>query len=146
MSSFIGRLTSEPNPHEIGKRLIQFGTGAYRKCPICEGDITGSHAYYGIYDPECCTIYIRPCDCRLGRFVGVPQWLKDANLVIEYHAHDDMGIDEVTTEQLLEDGVITVDDLTPEYWQAYNERQEANGQLRLPLDDTGVNHDLPTND
>jgi hypothetical protein len=131
--AFIARLTSEPDPHEIGKRLILFGNGTYRQCPICTGEITGSHAYYGIYDPECCTIYIRPCDCRLGRFVGVPQWLKDANLVIEYH-HDDDSVNEPDVYDLLDMGIVPSDP-TPEYWQAYNQRQEAAGQLRLPLQD-----------
>lgn len=138
--NFVARLSS---PQERMNHVGGFADGSYRQCPVCGGNVDYVDAYYSGYEPSLCTLYVRPCDCRLGMWEGVPQWLRDTNKVIA-HYPDDNDLYEPTIEDLIADGHEV--ELTEDYWREYNAAQEAAGQLRLPLqDDTQpiADDDLP---
>ena len=60
---------------EFIKRFMLFTTGEYRQCPACERAIESVTMYQGI---EAMSMYLHPCNHRMGSYNGIPEWMADA--------------------------------------------------------------------
>jgi len=129
-SNWIGQLIQGKDAAQYLNNIAQFATGAARQCPNCGDNISGVHAIQNI---ETIVLYGLPCNCRLGHWDSVPQWIRDDLEIIESDiTQGDEPSDEEIIEMMREMGIEI--SMTLEEWQAYCQQQEASGQLRLPLD------------
>jgi hypothetical protein len=67
---------------EYINRMTQFSSGESRNCPTCNAPVEGVKIYEKI-DPETFSLYVQPCNCRLGLWSAVPAWIRENNLPIE---------------------------------------------------------------
>ncbi len=67
---------------EYISRMTDFSLGDSKKCPMCGELITGARLYAKI-EPDTYSLYVLPCDHRLGLWGGVPEWMKADGLPIE---------------------------------------------------------------
>ena len=63
------------------KALNAFGSGESRNCPMCQVPVEGIRLYEKI-EPEMYSLYVEPCNHRLGLWSGAPDWVKTAGLSI----------------------------------------------------------------
>lgn len=94
------------------KKIAAFSSGESRVCPMCGEPVTGATLYAKI-EPEVFSLYVRPCDCRLGLWGKAPDWITDVQIIpLE---------DEITFTPEDESGEVCFDP----------ETQERAGQKRL---------------
>lgn len=60
--------------------LASFGAGKSRTCPTC-GVAIEHIMMYGKSEPDTYSLYIQPCNHRIGLWQDAPQWAKDAGIV-----------------------------------------------------------------
>lgn len=74
-----------PNPSEsqdtnaLVKRYDQFGRGEIHNCPICDTPVKEIHLYEK-WEPEMFSLYVLPCNHRLGLWSAAPEWTKAENI------------------------------------------------------------------
>lgn len=58
-----------------------FASGEHRHCPQCDAPVEGV-TLYAKSEPEMFSLYVRPCDHRLGLWSAAPKWIAEAGLPI----------------------------------------------------------------
>jgi hypothetical protein len=112
----MGDLTPEENNSvkEYIRKLAAFSSGESKTCPMCGESVTGA-TLYEKWEPELFSLYVRPCNHRLGLWGKAPDWIADVEIVpVDNDASEDYPDDETGGDVL-------------DY-----EAQERAGQLRLP--------------
>lgn len=80
-------LTPEQDSEEM-KQFIKetirksnaFWTGESKTCPTCDEPVTAAKLYAKI-EPEVFSLYVLPCNHRLGLWAGAPEWITDVEIV-----------------------------------------------------------------
>ena len=62
--------------------VAAFSSGTDRTCPYCHTPIAGVRKYMKI-EPDVFSLYVLPCEHRLGLWGDVPLWVYEAGLTIE---------------------------------------------------------------
>lgn len=68
--------------NEYVRKSNAFGDGTDRHCPVCGGEV-GSIRLYEKIEPEMFSLYVLPCDPRLGLWSRAPAWVEEAGIPIE---------------------------------------------------------------
>ena len=78
-------LTPEEKERELKiadyiRKSNAFWTGESKTCPTCGEPVTAAKLYAKI-EPEVFSLYVLPCDHRLGLWAGAPAWITDVEIV-----------------------------------------------------------------
>lgn len=66
---------------EYIRKSYAFSSGASRECPQCGEPVTGAKLYAKI-EPEVFSLYVLPCNHRLGLCAGAPAWIPSENVEV----------------------------------------------------------------
>lgn len=78
--------------NEYLSRLVAFSDGTSRRCPVCDGPIEQFDLYEKI-EPQTYSLYIRPCNHRLGLWSGVPEWANEVEVFVHVITLQDQDTD-----------------------------------------------------
>lgn len=62
------------------KKMNDFSSGAQKACPVCGEPVTGATIYEKL-EPEIFSLYVQPCNHRLGLWSKVPAWIEQVEVV-----------------------------------------------------------------
>lgn len=76
-------------------KINDFASGKTHACRECGAEVT-SAIIYEKSEPELFSLYVEPCNHRLGLWSKVPEWITDVEVVpldMEFDEDDDAGVE-----------------------------------------------------